>query len=153
MLYYFIFFCVMAITGIIFNGMNILLFRINDFYFSLTLLYLGCFMACMMFPAHEVISLLSFGKFNSLVFVGGIVLAILFVILLRQQVGVTPTKWMKRMIPHHSTAITTTTQLLKNNPDLDPFTRKLANQIITSQIQEIKLMKEYLKNAGKNRMG
>jgi len=49
------------------------------------------------------------------------------------------------MIPHHSTAITTTTQLLKNNKiKTDSPVYKLANNILETQKMEIHLMKYLL---------
>ena len=51
-----------------------------------------------------------------------------------------------RMIPHHSTALTTTKQLLKNYPEVkqNPVLYKLCQNIISSQTQEIELMKRLL---------
>jgi len=56
-----------------------------------------------------------------------------------------PKDWLREMIPHHSTAITTTTQMLKNN-NIEPNTRvyKLATQILATQQDEINLMKSLL---------
>ncbi len=37
------------------------------------------------------------------------------------------------MIPHHSTALTTSTKLIENHPELDPKIFKLAEDIINTQ--------------------
>ena len=52
------------------------------------------------------------------------------------------------MIPHHSTALTTSSILLKNNKDFvnkNPKLNKLVNDIIKTQESEIKIMKNMLK--------
>ena len=144
MLYYIVFFIIMAFFGIFINAMNILIYKPNQFYLSPTLIYSGCFMASAMFPAHEIIHLIVYKHFNPYTFIAGIFLMIIFAILLRLQVGISSKSWMKRMIPHHSTALTTTTQLLKNNPNLDEFSRRLAEEIIQTQKKEIEMMKRYL---------
>ena len=48
------------------------------------------------------------------------------------------------MIPHHSTALTTSTKLIENHNNLSPEVYKLANEIIDTQNKEIKLMKSLL---------
>jgi uncharacterized protein (DUF305 family) len=61
---------------------------------------------------------------------------------MRAQSFIKPNDWLKEMIPHHSTAITTTTRLLQNNK-LNPESKmyKLAESILTTQKREIELMK------------
>jgi len=44
----------------------------------------------------------------------GIALSVIAVYLMRNQVGIGAREWMTRMIPHHSSALTTSTQLLRN---------------------------------------
>ena len=133
----------MLLFGIFINAMNILIYKPNQFYLSPTLFYSGCFMASSMFPAHEIIHYIVYQHFNFYAFFGGIGLMVLFAFLLRKQVGINAKGWMQRMIPHHSTAITTTSQLLQK-PNLDPFTRRLAENIVRTQKEEIRWMKEYL---------
>ena len=141
-----VFFVVMTIFGILFNGMNMLINQYDQFYFSLTLFYIGCFMASTMFVAHEVIHFVLHHTFNPYLLGLGLVLTGVFIVLLRLQVGVNSNQWMMRMIPHHSTALTTTKQLLKNHPEVkqNPVLYNLCQNIITSQTQEINLMKRLL---------
>ena len=65
---------------------------------------------------------------------------------MRTQMFIKPQDWLKAMIPHHSIAITTTSQLFKNN---DISTKsdiyKLASTILTTQQNEIITMKNMLK--------
>jgi len=138
-----IMFIVMVIIGMLFNPMNILAYRITDLYISLTLFYGGLLMSSNMIWAHEIVHYLSMGHFNMLVFSVGIILSIsISLLLLRQQLLVDDKQWLKRMIPHHSTALTTTHKIYNrtNNPNI----KKLAKEIIDTQEKEIELMKSLL---------
>ena len=103
-----IMFIVMVIIGMLFNPMNILAYRFSDLYISQTLFYGGLLMASNMMWAHEIVHYLSMGHFNMLVFSVGIILSIgVSILLLRQQLLVDDKQWLRRMISHHSTALTT----------------------------------------------
>tara|TARA_B110000259_G_scaffold179752_2_gene219620 strand:- start:3865 stop:4311 length:447 start_codon:yes stop_codon:yes gene_type:complete len=139
-------FIIMIIIGMLFNPMNVLADDINDLYFSLTLFYGGLLMASNMIWSHEIIHYLSMGHFNKKVFIIGIVLSLFSVLLLRTQLFVDDKQWLKRMIGHHSTALTTTTRLLKNN-NLFKYNSKLyriAKSIVLNQKLEISYMKTML---------
>ncbi len=59
---------------------------------------------------------------------------------MRNQTGISDVDYMKGMIPHHSSAILTSQESnLK-----DPETKKLAEEIIIAQKEEIALMKELI---------
>ena len=74
--------------------------------------------------------------------IGVFVLALVF---LRNQIPVQDEQYMKAMIPHHSSAI-----MVSKNADLrDLEVKKLSIQIIKSQEEEIKQMKEILKRMEK----
>lgn len=138
-----IMFIVMAIVGILFNPMNILVYRFNDLYLSLTLFYGGLLMASNMIWAHEIVHYFYMGHFNMLVFSVGVILSILISLyLLRYQFMVNDEEWLKRMISHHSTAITTSEKIYNrtNNKTI----KKLAKDIIDTQEREITLMKSLL---------
>ena len=137
-----IMFIVMVIIGMLFNPMNILAYRFSDLYISQTLFYGGLLMASNMMWAHEIVHYLSMGHFNMLVFSLGIILSIGVSILLRQQLLVDDKQWLRRMISHHSTALTTSHKIYNktNNPEL----KKLAKEIIDTQEKEIQLMKSML---------
>lgn len=96
--------------------------------------------------AHEIIHYLTIGKMNKTILLIGIGLSIIMGIILRNQIFVNDKQWLKRMIGHHSTAITTTNKLLKkkniiqNNPKL----YRLAKGIIYNQEREILYMKSLL---------
>tara|TARA_B110000977_G_scaffold200098_1_gene289453 strand:+ start:855 stop:1268 length:414 start_codon:yes stop_codon:yes gene_type:complete len=136
-------FIVMVIIGMLFNPMNILAYRFSDLYISQTLFYGGLLMASNMVWTHEIVHYLSMGHFNILVFSIGIILSIsVSILLLRQQLLVDDKQWLKRMIPHHSTALTTTHKIY--NSSNNPKIKKLAKEIIDTQEKEIQLMKSML---------
>jgi len=140
-------FIVMVIVGMLFNPMNILAYSFSDLYLSQTLFYGGLLMASNMIWAHEIVHYLSMGHFNSLVFSVGIIFSISATMLLRQQLYVNENQWLRRMIPHHSTALTTTEKLLKNenNFKYNPPLFRLAKEIVLGQKREILLMKSLLR--------
>ena len=136
-------FIVMIIIGMLFNPMNILAYRFSDLYISQTLFYGGLLMASNMMWAHEIVHYLSMGHFNMLVFFVGIILSIgVSILLLRQQLLVDDKQWLRRMIPHHSTALTTSHKIYNKTSNLK--LKKLAKEIIDTQEKEIQLMKSML---------
>ena len=141
--YQFTMFIVMIIVGMLFNPMNILAFRFSDLYISLTLFYGGLLMASNMIWAHEIVNYLYTGHFNSGIFIFGIVLsASISLFLLRKQLFVRDDQWLRRMISHHSTALTTSKKLHERT--VDPELKQLASEIIETQEKEITLMKSML---------
>lgn len=86
------------------------------------------------------------GHFNATFFAVGIILSIGCIFLLRNQVFVNRDEWLKRMIGHHSTAITTTKQLLANNNNFtyDSYLFTLAKNLVYEQEREILFMKNML---------
>ena len=139
----FIMFIIMVITGMLFNPMNILAYRLSDIYISRTLFYGGLLMASNMIWAHEIIHYLSINHFNILIFLFGIITSIFIsIFLLRDQLFVDDKQWLKRMISHHSTAITTSYKIYNKTNNLN--IKKLAKEIIKTQEREIKLMKSML---------
>lgn len=69
------------------------------------------------------------------------ILTTLFI--LRKQIFVDDHQWLRRMISHHSTALTTS-EIIKQKTK-NPKLRKLAEEIIDTQNREIELMKNLLK--------
>lgn len=138
--YHTIHFIIMVLVGVFFNAMNVLAYRFSDLYLSLTLFYGGILMASNMIWAHEIIHYLSYGHFNVYVFTFGVILSIFTsVYLLREQLFVDDNQWLKRMISHHSTAITTSKNIYEKSKD--EKIKQLAKEIIETQEKEITLMK------------
>ena len=138
-----IMFIIMVVIGILFNPMNILAYRFSDLYMSLTLFYGGLLMASNMIWAHEIIKYLNIGKINITVLLIGFGMSIaISILLLREQLLVDDKQWLKRMISHHSTALTTSHKIY--NKTSDPNIKKLSKQIIETQEKEIEQMKSML---------
>lgn len=138
-------FLVMVAVGMAFNPMNVLAYRIGDIYISLTLLYSGLLMASNMMWAHELVHYLDHGMFNPIVFwIGALLSLVVSVMLLREQLYVNEDQWLRRMIGHHSTAITTSHQILGRS-DTSPAAKKLASDIVAAQEKEIAQMKGMLR--------
>jgi hypothetical protein len=137
-----IMFIAMVVIGILFNPMNILAYRMDDLYISLTLFYGGLLMASNMLWSHEIVHYLAMGHFDISTFSAGIILSLGASILLRTQLLVDDKQWLKRMIPHHSTALTTSHKIY--NKTVNPKVKKLAREIIVAQEKEIQLMKSLL---------
>lgn len=135
-------FVVMIIVGVCFNPMNMLAYRFDDLYLSLTLFYGGVLMASNMMWSHEIVHYLSMGHFNQNIFLLGLVLSGVSVYLLRSQLFVTDEQWLKRMISHHSTALTTSHNILNKTKDME--VKELANDIIEIQDDEIEFMKKLI---------
>tara|TARA_B100001094_G_C18011373_1_gene710281 strand:- start:295 stop:708 length:414 start_codon:yes stop_codon:yes gene_type:complete len=134
---------VMVIVGMMFNPMNVLAFRLNDLYLSLTLFYGGLLMASNMIWAHEIVHVIAMGKMNYKLFIFGILLSIsITIFLLRKQFIVDDKQWLKRMISHHSTALTTSHNIYKKTND--PRIKKLSKEIIDTQEREISEMKSMI---------
>ena len=136
-------FIVMIIIGMLFNPMNILVYRLSDLYISQTLFYGGLLMASNMIWGHEIVHYLSMGDLNISKLFFGIILSIcISLLLLRKQFLVNDKEWLKRMISHHSTALTTSYKIY--NKTINLKLKKLAKEIINTQEKEIKLMKSML---------
>ena len=125
--------------------MNVLAYRFNDLYLSLTLFYGGLLMASNMIVAHELIHYFLMGHLNINLFLFGILLSIcIVVLLLRKQFLVDDKQWLKRMISHHSTALTTSHKIYQKTKN--DKVKELSKKIIITQEEEIELMKKLLKN-------
>ena len=137
-----IMFIIMVFVGISFNAMNMLVFRFDDLYLSLTLFYGGLIMASNMIWAHEIIHFIYHGKMNKIIFAIGIILTIITTFIIRSQIFVNDNQWLRRMISHHSTALTTSHKI--KNRTQNPELKQLAEDIINTQEKEISQMKQLL---------
>ncbi len=79
-------------------------------------------------------------KINIAILAGSFLLFILTFYFVRSQAFIGETQYMKAMIPHHSSAILTSSEAEINDPEV----KKLAEEIIKAQEKEIALMKQYL---------
>ena len=84
-------------------------------------------------------------KLNMIVAVGSIVALAVFWVLLRQQVAVSDTQFLRSMIPHHAGAIL----MCEQAPVQDAEIKALCKNIVSSQQSEIDLMKAKLRALGR----
>lgn len=109
------------------------------------------YMTLLMVAPMAVVMLLVMGKMypdkkkNALIISASILVFVGSLAGLRTQVPVGDEQYMKAMIPHHSSAIMTS----KNASIQDPEVKKLADQIISSQEEEISKMKAILERLEK----
>lgn len=80
------------------------------------------------------------------IFVGGFLILILGIWLVRSQITVDDADYMEGMIPHHSIAILTSERAAIE----DPRVRELADEIIEAQRKEIKEMEWLIKDIREN---
>lgn len=111
-------------------------------YFSLTRVYMALLM---LVPMTLIMMGFMWNMYpnkqrNALIMGGSVVLFGLVTFMVRAQVFVDDTLWMKAMIPHHSIAI----MVSKRATIQDPEVRTLADSIITAQQREIGQMKRML---------
>jgi uncharacterized protein (DUF305 family) len=119
-------------------------YRLEDVFFSETRTYMafvmGAAMAVIMLAYMR--NMYSSRWVNVGIFVGSALVFFLALWLVRSQVTVDDVSYMKAMIPHHSIAILTSERARIT----DPRVRKLADQIIESQRNEIHEMKALIED-------
>lgn len=109
------------------------------------------YMTLLMVLPMSILMLLMMGKMypkkklNTAIIIISFFLLGVFIGALRTQTPVDDVQYMKAMIPHHSSAIMTS----KNANIQDPEVKKLSEQIIKSQEEEIGQMKAMLKRMEK----
>lgn len=92
-----------------------------------------------LFNPMNILAYMSHNHFNYTNFYFGIILSLLIsLFLLRKQFLVSDREWLKRMISHHSTALTTSYKIYNktNNKKI----KNLAKNIIITQEKEIEQM-------------
>ena len=138
-----ILFLVMFIVALFINPMSMLAYDIDHLYFSTTLFYTAGYMASTMIWTHQIVHYFQTYHFNVKIFLIGIAMSLFFIFLFRTQTFVTTDQWLRRMIPHHSTALTTTTKLLENH-NIDDNVYRLAKDIVYNQKREILFMQSLM---------
>ena len=137
------FFLMLAVSFVVMYAVMYLnTYELDHVYFSLTRFYMTVLMVTPM-----ALIMLGFmrkmyanARRNGLIITGSISVFIAALLMVRAQVFVDDTLWMKAMIPHHSIAI-----MVSKRADLkDPAVRQLADEIIAAQEREIGEMKTML---------
>lgn len=140
---YKIFFLMLVISFIImYSVMFLNVDSIDHVYLSITRLY----MAILMVAPMALIMLLLMGKMypnkklNTVIASASVIVFITTFIFLRNQTFISDTQYMKAMIPHHSSAILPS----KHASIQDPEVKRLSEEIIKSQEEEIEQMEQIL---------
>ncbi|MFS1080280.1 DUF305 domain-containing protein [Enterococcus faecium] len=130
-------------TVVMFGMMYLNVYALDHIFFSRT----RVFMALMMGAVMAVIMLLFMWKMyenkkiNVMILAASLLVFAGSLFMVRSQTTVNDTAWMKAMISHHSIAI-----LTSKRADLkDPEVKKLAEEIIRAQEEEIDKMKKMIK--------
>lgn len=114
----------------------------NHIYLSLSRTY----MALLMVSPMAIVMLLVMGKMypdkkrNTIIIITSLIIFIVSLAGLRTQTPVGDVQYMKAMIPHHSSAIMTS----ENASLQDPEVKKLAEEIIKAQEEEISKMESII---------
>ncbi|OJV15242.1 MAG: DUF305 domain-containing protein [Dyadobacter sp. 50-39] len=123
----------------------VMFLNVNDMehiYLSVTRLYMTILMIC---PMAIIMVLFMPNMYprkraNMMIYMGSALIFVLAFTFLRNQTFVSDKQYMKAMIPHHSSAI-----LTSSRADIkDPQVRMLADSIVKSQREEIQLMRSAL---------
>ena len=115
----------------------------SHYYTSITRIY----MAILMVAPMAVVMILMMGKMypnkkmNAGIITASIAVFILTLAALRTQTPINDVQYMKAMIPHHSSAILTSKKANIQDPDV----KKLSEEIIKAQEEEIAEMKAKIK--------
>ena len=110
-------------------------------YLSMTMALLMIFLEVMMHDhQYTVFSLNTYVILTTLF--------VLFVYLYRNQVAINDKQYLEGMIEHHSMALLTSQEILKKTDDYN--VSKLAKNIIQTQEDEIKIMRELLEKKANN---
>ena len=133
MMNYFHMFVIMIFSGLL-SSMSVWANKWSDVRLSLNDLYMSLLMAGWMIFFMSILDNYSNGIVISLIIIVGSFIAI------RTQLFVNQKQFLLGMIPHHSMAITMSKKLLEKPNNI----QKLLKDIIKSQGQEIKFMKEKL---------
>jgi hypothetical protein len=137
------FFTMLTVSFIImYSVMYLNVDSFDHVYLSNTRFYMTLLMVC---PMAIVMLLVMRNMYenkiaNISIIITNIILFIIALFFLRNQVFIEDVQYMKAMIPHHSSAILTSQEAVI----LDPEVKKLAEEIIRTQEEEIALMKELL---------
>lgn len=129
---------IMFISGIL-STMNVWAYRKEDIRLTLNDLYMAALMVGWMLLLMGIYSQ------SGMMIVSGIVVVGIFIFCIRTQLFITPTQYMKGMIPHHSMAILMSDRLIKRE-DVDNPLRSFAEEVIDTQEEEIGWLKDKLQN-------
>ena len=131
-------------TVVMFGLMYLNTYLFTHVFFSETRLYMALVMGATMtvIMLAFMLSMYSNKTINVAIFAGAFLAFAISLWLVRSQITVGDTSYMRAMIPHHSIAIMTSSRAKIS----DPRVRKLADEIIFAQDKEIAEMRYLIKN-------
>jgi len=122
---------------------NVMIYKLDQINNNVNKVYMSLLMVSVMLCIEFILMIVIMKQPISYPLLFGLLLFSLFLVyLIRQQVLINDKQFLKSMIEHHSVALLMAEKILQKtkNPDIT----KLANQIYTSQTDEITLMKQLL---------
>ncbi len=134
---------ILTSTIVMFGLMYLNTYELGHVAFSETRTYMALIMGAAMaiIMLSYMIGMYNNRRANIAIYVGSIIVFIIALWLVRSQTTVDDISYMRAMIPHHSIAILTS----ERANITDPRVRELADQIIESQVEEIREMEELIR--------
>jgi FlaA1/EpsC-like NDP-sugar epimerase len=136
-------------TIVMYGLMYLNTYALDHVWFSQTRVWMAILMGAVMaiIMLGFMLNMYKNNRMNIAIIVASITLFVGALWLVRSQDTVYDVAYMKAMIPHHSIAILTS----RRAHIRDPRVRKLADQIIESQVREIEEMKQLIADLDQNR--
>jgi len=136
-------------TIVMYGLMYLNTYALDHMWFSQTRVWMAILMGAVMaiIMLGFMLKMYKNNRMNIAIIVASITLFVGALWLVRSQETVYDVAYMKAMIPHHSIAILTS----RRAHIRDPRVRKLADQIIESQVREIEEMKQLIADLDQNR--
>ncbi len=122
---------------------SIMVYKFDDIKFSLGKIYMSLIMASLMVLLEVFMHDIYMNHFSYNYYIVFTLFLFLIIYLYKNQIKINEREYLKEMIEHHSMALVTSSKILEktNNQDV----KKLAENIIKSQSQEINLMNQLIK--------
>jgi len=137
----FIMMIIMFIAGLL-SSMNVWVAKLSDIRFHLNDIYMSLLMCswCLLFMGIYYI--------NIHIIIFGVIFTVMMIYFIRNQIFIDESQYLKGMIPHHSMAVLMSNKLMdkvyNNYENIKPITKRLVQNIINGQNDEIRLMKALL---------
>lgn len=134
-------FVIGVIISISLNHLNLLAYNFNHLYLSPTLVYAALIGAANTVWSYQLVRYLSSNKFDSIVFIVAASISLVLTILMRSQYFVDDIRFIKRMISHDSTALTTSDKILEKttNPRIIDFANS-TKELISNRINQMETL-------------
>ena len=132
----------MFMSGLL-SGMNNWVDKISDIQFHINDIYMSLLMC------GWSLILMGIYYIHYKILIIGIIVTLIIIYCIRTQLFIDETQYLKGMIPHHSMAVLMSKKLIEkenktNTFNLIPLVKKFINNIIDTQNNEIKFMKNIL---------